>query len=675
MSKKITRRDFLKGLGAAGVGVAGMSLLGCTSTTAATETSEESKDGAIYVPGTYTAKASGIGEVTVTMTFTATAISDITIDTSNETDGYGLDKGDTLAEQVMAAQGSNIDGVSGATLTSDAVRKAVDDCISQALIIKEEAVAAATTWRDGPGYEVSDDEISETYDCDVLVVGMGYAGIAATRAAAEAGANVIGLESRIQDDYWCVGHDMGHINSKKLLEAGVPEVDPVEFVNNWQLMTHNKSNPALVMQFAKNSGDTVDWILDACPSEITDKLHISFWPETDNAIHQLNNGYRYYVGTLQAWEWGWTHDGDVGNNTPGYIEMKDLMNSNLDYIAENYANAQVQFGVHGEYLIKNGDAVTGMIAVTADGNYIKYNAKKVILTTGGFEGNSELLNDLLPTVKGMITDNGEVKGGMFGGRDGSGHKMGVWAGGRLETEISTMNFDSTYTNNPDGHVTMIVDKEGNRFCNEGFGGPEIGGFPAARMKRGRIINIFDADVENNITYTLSGHGCFEPQQSYNVTNLMNNLNAAYEAGAASESGYFAADTLEELADYLGFDDTQKENFLNTVETYNNYCDEGVDGDFGKDPRLLFPIKKAPFYAHEMNANRVGMGLVTTGGFVTTNDQQIVDDNYEPIEGLYCAGNTCGLRFGPAYVTPIAGVSIGMALTLGRLCGKHCAETL
>ncbi len=86
------------------------------------------------------------------------------------------------------------------------------------------------------------------------------------------------------------------------------------------------------------------------------------------------------------------------------------------------------------------------------------------------------------------------------------------------------------------------------------------------------------------------------------------------------------------------------------------------------------MRTAPFYAH-VAVPTMGSGLVTTGGFVTTDDQQVLDMEYNPIPGLYCSGNTCGLRFGPSYVTPIPGVSIGMALTLGKLCGDHCADTL
>lgn len=105
--------------------------------------------------------------------------------------------------------------------------------------------------------------------------------------------------------------------------------------------------------------------------------------------------------------------------------------------------------------------------------------------------------------------------------------------------------------------------------------------------------------------------------------------------------------------------------------YNEVCAEGPDTDFGKAPRFLLLVQNPPFYAHA-NAGAPGFALVTTGGFVTDNDQMVLDEYYNPIEGLYATGNCCGLRFGTTYITPIPGVSIGLCYTLGRKLGEHLA---
>ena len=127
-------------------------------------------------------------------------------------------------------------------------------------------------------------------------------------------------------------------------------------------------------------------------------------------------------------------------------------------------------------------------------------------------------------------------------------------------------------------------------------------------------------------------------------------------------------TIEQLAEYIGVEPAA---LSATVEQYNKVCAEGYDSDFAKDPHFLNAVAKAPFYAH-VTTPSLGFALVTTGGFVTTNDQQVLNEDYQPIEGLYASGNTCGMRFGPEYITPIPGVSIGMCLTLGRELGKYLA---
>ena len=141
------------------------------------------------------------------------------------------------------------------------------------------------------------------------------------------------------------------------------------------------------------------------------------------------------------------------------------------------------------------------------------------------------------------------------------------------------------------------------------------------------------------------------------------------------SNYLAcADTIEELADRLGVTGTDKENFIASVARYNELCHKGKDEDFAKDPRQLHPIEKAPFYAFCENERKVGFLMVTVAGLVVDEHQQVVakaDD--EPIPGLYATGNCSGERFPILYTTPVAGVSIGIAITLGRIVGDYVAK--
>ena len=671
--KKISRKSFLKLASAAAMsGITAGALAACNAASGSTASSAAAK----YTPGTYTATAKGMGDITMTATFSETAITDIQLDLSNETDSIGQAAKDELIKQLMEAQNSTIDGVSGATVTGDAVKQCMNDCITQAMggtaVSVEAPAEQASSWRTAPE-AIPDSEITQTYDVDVAIIGMGYAGLSCYRELAEEGKNVLVLEAMPRESWWTVGHDIGHINSDYLLSHGVPKVDEVEFLNNWMMQAHGKANPALVMKFAKNSGSTVDWWLDKINPDTLAKTRIHFWPDNEYTVHQLNNGMHYYTGTLEWWENSWENpaSGEKNNNTAGQLELKDLSWDNYNYVEENFSdNATALFGTKGVQLVMDGAKVTGVIAQDSDGNYLKINAKNgVVLAGGGFGGNKEMMDDLLPNIKRLFTKDEDFFAPF--GRDGSTIQMGVWAGGRLEGDISTMNFDSMtmpdYLPGP-----LWVDENGQRFQNEAFAGPEINGFFMARAKRGNITSIYDSTYNTQILRGFPGHQAFNYSDPDTVDAMLAKFEAAKAVSPnATEDGFYCADTLDELADALGFDADQKAAFLATVEEYNTVCHSGVDTDFGKDPRFLNAVEQGPFYAH-LTTPSLGFALVTTGGFVTTNDQQVLNEDYQPIEGLYASGNTCGMRFGPEYITPIPGASIGMCLTLGRELGKHLA---
>lgn len=257
--KKISRKSFLKLASAAAMsGITAGALAACNAASGSTAASSAA---AKYTPGTYTATAKGMSDITMTATFSETAITDIQLDLSGETDSIGQVAKDDLIKQLLEAQNSTIDGVSGATITSDAVKQCMNDCITQAMggtaVSAPEASEQAASWRTAPE-AIPDSEITKTYDVDVAIIGMGYAGLSCYRELAEEGKNVLVLEAMPRESWWTVGHDIGHINSDYLLSHGVPKVDEVEFVNNWMMQTHGKANTALVMKFAKNSGSTVD---------------------------------------------------------------------------------------------------------------------------------------------------------------------------------------------------------------------------------------------------------------------------------------------------------------------------------------------------------------------------------------------------------------------------------
>ena len=164
--EKISRKGFLKVAAAAAMsGVTAGALAACNS--AASSSTAASGD-AIYTAGTYTGTATGIGEVKVTMTFSETAITEVVIDASNETESIGGVAAPTLQEAIMAAQGTEIDNISGATVTTNAVKKAAASCIEQAMGVKADgadssAAASENDWL-GTEPEIDESKVTKTVD-------------------------------------------------------------------------------------------------------------------------------------------------------------------------------------------------------------------------------------------------------------------------------------------------------------------------------------------------------------------------------------------------------------------------------------------------------------------------------------------------------------------------------
>lgn len=523
------------------------------------------------------------------------------------------------------------------------------------------------SWRTQPP-PIPESEIACEYSADVIVAGMGHAGTAATRAAAEAGASVIAFEKMRKEKYNTYGCQVANINSKFMASRGVPRVDPIELFNEWMLRSGNRANPKLIMQFCQKSGESFDWYMEPFTREQIDTMEIAFWPagtKFSNDVYEQ----KFWTGTAHL---------DFSST----FTLREATLANLE-IAQKHG-AELHFGMDAQQLVMNGERVVGVIARDRNGKYVKYNAKKgVILATGGFGSNKEMCYDLLTDIVDILDEGEKIR---MGGRDGKGIKMGVWAGGRLEPRpLATMGGNHATPMGVCGpYGTLWVDENGQRYCNEGFGDPVFAGFPEAYLKRGTYTIIFDSSILEDLEYSPPAHGSFWISNESRIKRLQEGMAGARTAGSEGflarnpEPGgivrLYAADTFEELADYIGFKGVIKQNFLNTVMRYNEFCATGRDEDFGKGAHLLNALDEPPYYAQPTSAGeRIGGFLVTVGGLITDEYQNVLNQKKDPIPGLYAAGNCCGRRFGFQYSTPIAGVSIGIAITLGREVGRIVAE--
>lgn len=532
------------------------------------------------------------------------------------------------------------------------------------------------TWRIPPE-PIADDQIATVIDADVLVIGLGHAGSCALRAAAEQGIVAYGMESMAEENWMYTGFQMGHINSEYLKSMGVPEVDVIEFMNDWQLRSNNRSNPGLIMKYAKNCGPTFDWIFDNVSQEDKDASFSVMNLVEGGPFVRNFSGIKSWVGTAMA-----------GNFlTPCLQRCKDIAIEN---------GGGVLFETKAKQLVTDETgAVVGAIGEGPDG-YVKVNASKgVIISTGGFGSNQDMREDLLYEIRESLSEGEAIAG--FMDRDGSGIAMGYWIGARLDPCMGTMDGAYWYPcdapTDPIGATAALwLNAEGKRYSNEGFGSTELMAMPGAKQPTGMTVSLFDANIEALLKAQPYGH------MSYNVASgdfsaLHATMDKAYAGGpngsADPDAGdnsviaggnkamgggatLYAADDFETLGTYLGYEGEALENFVASIEHYNELCAAGADTDFGKDASLLFPLSTPPYYGFGA-PKALGVLMVTVGGLLIDENGAVLGDDYRPIPGLFAAGNASGGRFGWQYFTSIAGQSLTMAHTLGRLTGQYVAS--
>ncbi len=268
-----------------------------------------------------------------------------------------------------------------------------------------------------------------------------------------------------------------------------------------------------------------------------------------------------------------------------------------------------------------------------------------------------------------------------------------WAGAHLETcPIPGMNMKGLSVPGKMNALPQAVwvDEFGKRFCNEYYPTAEQRGLSTVYKSRKTKFAVCDANFPTYRQYTIPQHAGFNANEE-NLSSLQQALDKAYakfkgtyveteadkspqQMGPVVTVDYIADDTLEGLGRQLGYEGESLQAFLKTIEDYNSYCTAGADQEFGRHAEVLFPVDTAPFYACAFDP-ALGETMVTCGGIITDGEQNALDANFEAIPGLYVSGNDCGRRFGYEYITPIPGLSLGFAITLGRECGKSVATFL
>lgn len=525
----------------------------------------------------------------------------------------------------------------------------------------------AFSWMNSPEIIKS---ISEELETDVIVVGAGQAGTCAARGASEnAGVEVVVIEQQTRDKQFILGNgEIGHINSMWLEKKGFPNIDIDKFVNDWQLRTNNRSNYKLIRTFAEKCGECFDWFIEP----LSEEEKASIYPllkQPSEHLPETVNYIRAYPGTAKM---------------PVSVQNVALK-LNQEEAMKNSAN--FMFETRACQLIVEEGKIKGLIA-KQDNRYIRIIARKgVILAAGDYSKNEKMCRDLLTEAADLIEQGTEWLGH---GWDGSGIQMGVWAGGRIEPRSHAAmggNYSLPGFEVIGSTAVLRVNKYGKRYSNEGFGTHILGALAGAKQPNGMLYGIFDDNILEEITYQTPCHAIFDYCNEKRVAELKDYMERAKNAGkegiSVNKNGnpfrrLYSADSVEKLAEYVFEDKSSKEEFIQTVERYNQMCINGKDVDFGKDPNLLHEIKKAPFYAvGQLKDSHKPIGqsfkiLVTVSGLLIDENQQVLDEEFEPIEGLYATGNNSGCRFGFQYTTSVPGQSISIAHTLGREAGIYVA---
>ncbi|MDR0515136.1 MAG: FAD-binding protein [Coriobacteriaceae bacterium] len=497
-----------------------------------------------------------------------------------------------------------------------------------------------------PPPPIPQSDITETVESDVVVVGGGPAGFVAAVRAAEKGAKV----TLISDAKEPVSHggDYFGANTAAMKAAGLPKMDmpailPIRFRDN----SYNIDQDKWYLLLNKNP-EAIDWLTEKMESNGYKTIFLDGYTDPDSGEVFV------YGGTHQ-----WVQEGEaLGTSGVGVLAV-------LSRLAEE-AGIRMDFLTAGKQLVRddgNAGRVSAVIAQTSDGSYRKYAATKgIILATGDFTADNEMMRKYCP-------DYADLDG--HGAYSGDGHKMGLWVGAAWQKTTPNAPMAETLSGNVATANSLLafsgltVNLQGRRYSNENCG---IGHACHAQMRQPSqtAVCIWDIDYAQ-----AAGPWSESWTRGSDPATLPDEWKAAVGAEPMTFMGMapmtmLMADTIEDLASQLGCDPA---TLKATVDRYNALCEAGVDEDFGKNHRMMIPIKKPPFFAHY---GRPWL-LVCTGGLRANTKMQVLDDSDKVIEGLYVAGTIVGDVYS-IYDFIFGGIHLGLnCTTFGYIAGEEAAS--
>jgi succinate dehydrogenase/fumarate reductase flavoprotein subunit len=553
-------------------------------------------------------------------------------ETSN---GSGLSRRDFLKTAAAGAVGAAAVSALGACTTTPAEAGTAGQ-------------AAGWSW-DTPPAPITN--ITETVEVDIVVVGAGISGCACACRASELGVKVAVVEKA--DMPSARGGHYGAYQSKAMTRNGLINEPMDQIAAEWLRFEGNRCNQKIVYRFLENSSRVMDWLEDSSVNFTEGPLMVE-----PIITHYVGPYYYEHIGTHSVMNFGYPAPGG-----PVYFMWKR---------AEEQG-ATFYFNTPAEQLVKENGRVTGIIAKGPNG-YIKFTGKKgVLLASGDFSGDKEMMAAWADPQALMCDHNSYTP---VGANTGDGQKMGMWAGGHMflgQHGSPSMIHLIRYCTLCFGF--MYVNAQGKRFMNEDTW---------IQAKSLRIMNqtgdnryaysVFDADWQQQVVDSIQyGGGQFWDNMSHPVGqpfsfgsaedpwSPLGTLEAGFRTGMA-----FKCDTLDELASKMGVDAA---GFKAEVDKYNAAYVAGVDNDYHKRKELLTPIRTAPFYAIKFGPSVLAM----PNGLEVNEYMQVLDEGQQPIPGLFASGNASGGRYAVDYPVVMNGNSHGSAMTFGFLVGEDLAQ--
>ena len=687
--KKISRKGFLKVAAAAAMsGVTASALAACNAGSSGSTAASTGE--AIYTPGTYTGTATGIGEVKVTMTFSETAITDVVIDASNETESIGGVAAPTLKDALMAAQSTEIDNISGATITTNAVKKAAASCIEQAMGVHTAGgdTAASSSDEDwlGTEPEIDESKVAKTVDVDVAVVGCGIAGVAACRSVAEDGGLVAAFEKA--DGPQCRSGEYAVINGKVQAKWGRDtwtreQIDDI--IDSHMVESTYRCKRSIMSKWAHNIGETFDWWVEANPD--------LYYAETTRSAIPDENADNFIIPIFYPLPEHYDWKQERFPCYPTSVEFKPdqhvTVEANMQKAVDT-GNVQTFYGCFVEKLIMENGRCVGLYARdAATGEYIKCNASKgVILSTGDYSQNTKMLKHFCPEVIEnniqCLFTNVDVEGNFT--NQGDGIQLGMWAGAQVQQSHAPMihhmggGADLAGVGVMGNAGFLNLDLNGKRFMNEDLPGQQLENQIELQKNR-ESWQIFDSNWPEQLPYMPAAHGgaCYyedyasEDEGPKNNTTYRNYKSPYQLEAAVADGRAVKADTLEELVAKIYPDDTAaQQTALDSIQRYNELAKAGYDEDFHKPASRMWAVENGPFYADKFTT---ALLLVCIGGLESDEDCHTFDADRNVIPGLYVAGNIQGNRFATEYPIGLKGVSHSMAMYYGYVAGKNALKDI